>query len=116
MKMTSFAIYKHDELQDIVAVRQGVSFAAAIFGFLWALYKKIWWLAALTILIHYLISIYLGASQELIITMALAIFYGLFAQDMWELDLQRKDYKCKDIVLAYSLEEAELKYYANAQK
>jgi hypothetical protein len=110
--MKTFSVYsKKDQPSDIVILKDGFCLEACMFGALWALYKKLWILGILSGLILIASSIindlYSGLINDFIERLIL-FAYGFFAYDILDYKLNKTGYKLQDIVIANSLQEAEL--------
>ena len=88
-------------------IKQGFSFLAIIFSFLWALYHKMWLIALIIIIIKSIEISHIAYSANI----AILLLLGWFAADLREYYAERKGFKLSDVILANSEEEAEVKYY-----
>ena len=106
---------------DAVAVREGFSWAALLFGFAWALYRRLWLvaivLAALPAVFYHLASSLPGSGLA---TVAVAL-YGLFAlfaafsaNDLRREKLERRGHVLAGIAVGRSLAEADLRFFERA--
>ena len=104
--------------QDYIAVKEGFSIWAFSLGPIWAIYNNMWKAAALSIVL-YLLAYFIENSISLFTGQCLSNFmvlvYGFFAQDLIHYHLKNKGYVLQDVILAPSLEEAELKYLNKIQ-
>ena len=92
-------------------IKQGFSFLAIIFNYLWALYHKMWLIALITISINIIIKNIEISHIAYSANIAILLLLGWFAPDLREYYAERKGFKLSDIILASSEEEAEVKYY-----
>jgi len=114
--MNIYSIYVNPEKEGnpFISVQNCFSLTAAIFGVLWAIYHKMWRLL-LVITIVYVTVVTLQNNNiiydmtPLFQTISMIVF-GIFATDMREYDLEKKGYKLRDIVLASSQIESEIKF------
>lgn len=118
--MKTFEIYLPSkepvELDSAVFIKQGFSFSAALFQFLWCAYHRLW-LAALCL---FALSMVLTSLQEgsLIsenfnesFAIALFLFVGFEANEWRVAILKKRGYVLKEVILANSLEEAQKQFY-----
>jgi hypothetical protein len=120
MKARIFSVYgKKDHPDDIVVLKDGFCLEAYLFGALWALYKRLWILGITSGLMLIGSSMVDGLYFELLsnfVEQLILLMYGFFAYDILEYKLNQTGYQLKDIVLAYSSEEAELMYLRRVNK
>ncbi len=114
--MHIYEIYTGNERNDtpIEILKSGFSFSAAVFTPFWALYYRMWLVAAIALCINLAIT-YLQKdttifSLALIIELFFIFIFGMFASDIREWHLLNKGYNLQDIVIADSEIEAELKF------
>ncbi|MBI3503838.1 MAG: DUF2628 domain-containing protein [Proteobacteria bacterium] len=100
-----------------IFVREGFSWAAGLFGFLWALYHRLWW-PALGMLAYVLA---LAAAEELLeldpvrvfcLDAAFALIVGFEANDMRRRALEARGYVESGVAGGADLDEAELRWFA----
>lgn len=103
--MNSYTIYSlhpnHYKIPDLIAIKEGFNFQALLFGFLWALYKRIWWLAALIMMFNFLLSglnDHMGQMELISLQFISNIALGMFANDLYRWHLTKKGYFLVDIV------------------
>ena len=117
--MKFFAIYMKTDanapLETVTCISSRFSFMAGIFQGFWALYHRIWWLAALLISIEILLGY--ARSEQIIATNALAIInmalfaiVGFSASDWQEANLKHKSYTFMDVVIARNDMEAKARF------
>jgi len=97
--------------RDLLLIKQGFSFFASILNFAWALYHKMWLIAALAVIA----SVIANPAQPTYVVYAMNVstllIFGFFASDMREYYANKKGFKLCDIVLAHNEEEAEVRYH-----
>lgn len=100
-----------------VFVPEGFSWAAAVFTFFWALWHRMWVLAALLFAVYAALTI--AASQELIngilvsaIQFGLSFIIGLEGRGLRVMALERAGFRRSGLIQASQLEAAELAYFA----
>lgn len=96
--------------KETIAIKEGFNWYNLIFNLLWSLYKKIWVLAVLYLVLQGLfVSLtYFGISPFIvrIITITTYIVIAFHANDFYRYSLKLKGYKVQDIVLAKSSSHA----------
>jgi|SRR6476659_1850970 len=117
--MKIFDIYHSNIDKNLtIAVEEGFCIKGFIFGVFWALYHRMWAVVTISVLIAILSSIS-NHSISFFLNNLLMLVYGFFGQDFLAYKISKK-YTFKDIVIAYSSEEAEIKYrnlnFKNNQK
>jgi hypothetical protein len=115
--MKTFSIYSKNTDQnntnptDLIILKDGFCVEAFIFGPLWALYKKLWIIGIISVLIltvsYNINNIYSSLLSDFIEELVL-FAYGFLAYDILDYKLNKTGYKLQDIVIANSHEEAEL--------
>jgi len=111
--MKIFAVYcsKADK-NHIIAIPEGFSFSALIFGIFWAMYHRIWTAVIVTFLIAVICTFFtskLGGAACFFLNNLMMLIYGFFGQDMLAYKLSNQ-YYFADIVVAHNAEDAEIKY------
>lgn len=96
-KMTERIYLQHPAGDETIAVSTGFSWAACLLGFIWALMKKLWLLAALMLGADLLISLVglAGTTADvfsLFLSIAFAIYCGMNANEWHRRALERKGY------------------------
>ncbi len=114
--MNIYSIYVNPEKEDdsFVSVKNGFSLTAAIFVFfLGALYHKMWKIALIMVAI-YVVIFCQNESIVQVLTPVMNILniciFGMFATDMREYNLEKNGYKLRDVVLASSQIDSEIKF------
>ncbi|MFK7974115.1 MAG: DUF2628 domain-containing protein [Rickettsiaceae bacterium] len=101
---------------EVLIVKQGFNFYAAIFTLLWALYHRMWWL----VLLAAPISVFTYSVAELqfqyLLETYILLAFGCFASDIQEYYATQNGFSLVDIIVAKNEEEAELKHYYNNAK
>ncbi len=109
--MNIYSIYQvaNKEDNNPIIIKQGFSFFAFLFNFVWALYHRIWALAIIAILIEIVCSMYSNLMTFILSTSMMFIF-AFFSADIREYYAEKKGYILKDIIVANNEDEAEVKY------
>ena len=89
-----------------VMVREGFSWAAAIFGWLWLLYHRAWVPAALVFAASLLLARLGQIVSPLALGLALFLLQGLFGRDLWRWSLALGGYQSGPPVLASNQDAA----------
>jgi hypothetical protein len=112
--MQIFSIYsKNNSMDDLIVIKDGFSVGAFIFNGLWACYKKMWLLGGVTFIVVYMAQYlkdidfqYAGDFLQNLVLVA----YGILANDFLSYKLDKSGYNLKDVMIANTLEDAELLY------
>lgn len=102
-----------------VFVKEGFSIAAFVLTFVWALWNRMWVVAAVILAVMAAVAVAgsLTAANEVVVTAVntgLALIFGFEAQSLRAWSLRRSGFVDDGLVEAASREEAELKYFAAA--
>lgn len=105
-----------DRPKDVVLVREGFSFWALLFQFVWALYHRLWLVAALFLgfgILGEALSRALGLPPggQFVISVAIAVLIGTEANNLRRWTLARRGYEEVAVVAGHSLDEAEVHYF-----
>lgn len=113
MRMKVFTIYARGA-QDVLALDDRMFDQwAFIFGPFWAFYNKMWVIGLVSvILMFFSANVAAGFSADLsqYISNLFLVSYGVFGCDLMSYKLTSNGYKLQDVILAQSVEEAEVKY------
>lgn len=104
------------DYQRAVFLREGFSFGAFIFGFLWILWQRLWlvallWLAAYGLLI-WLGLTHLSPGSVVLLFLVLRLFLGLEGRALIRQKLAGRHYQLVGVVSATGLEMAERLFFA----
>jgi Protein of unknown function (DUF2628) len=110
--MATYAIYAGKRIEDAVFVREGLSWAAAVFTIAWALWHRMWIVGVVAFAVILLANA-LPPSLEFFVDLAAALVFGVFGNDLREWSLARRGLRNIDVVEANDLETAELAFYAS---
>lgn len=105
--------------REPILIKEGFSWLAFLFGFLWALYHRLW-LAAAGIAIAYVVAgalmdaIGLDGLTQAIVTLAIAFVIGAHGNDWWRRKLARMGARDEGVVAARTIDEA-LRRYLDAE-
>jgi len=109
--MNIYAIYINPEQKNnnFVVIEESFSWTAAILSVFWALYYKMWLPVVIAIIIN-IFATTISHELALILKLIVMLIFGFFAADIRENYLKRNNYELKDIVVANSQIEAELRF------
>jgi hypothetical protein len=104
-----------DTTEDIVLIKDGFNWSCFIFGSLWALYKRVWnvlWIYLVVIIISILITkiASVSASEIEIIKIFISMIIAFSANEYYGKSLLKRGYKFIDITHGESREEALLRF------
>lgn len=115
--MAVFRVFEHptNDPDRTVFVREGFSGRAFVFSVLWALWHRMWAVAALLLAIFgsiMLVSQYSVLSELFVslLNLAAGLIFGFEAQALRAASLSRAGYREAALVAASGVEEAEIKY------
>jgi len=102
-----------------VFVKEGFSIAAFVLTFVWALWNRMWVVAAVILAVTAAVAVAgsLSAANEVVVTTVnagLALIFGFEAQSLRAWSLRRSGFVDDGLVEASCREEAEMKYFAAA--
>lgn len=111
--MRSYTVQRPPYPGSAVVLPEGFCWWALLFGPLWFLFHGLWVSAILLFLVHAVIAAAVGyfAVPEAFaaaISAALSVLVGFNARDWWRLMLNRQGFSFEPVVLARSVEQAEL--------
>ena len=110
--MNIYAIYINHEQKNnnFVVVEESFSWTAALLSVFWALYHKMWLAVTIAIAINIIAAAINIPELTLALKLTTVLLFGFFAADIRENHLKRKNYELKDVVVANSQIEAELRF------
>lgn len=111
--MHLYSIYTNNKSEDVspMIIKQGFSFWALIFNFLWAIYHKMWFVAGVVVLINFITLSFNPSSTWMMVEKIIQFFvFGFFASEIREFYAKKQGLQLDDVILAGSEEEAEVKY------
>ncbi|RTK92790.1 MAG: hypothetical protein EKK61_02520 [Rickettsiales bacterium] len=114
--MNIYCVYKDSSKNqdELLIVKQGFSIWAAIFNAAWAIYHKMWLLVIITCVVGVIAFPLEKLQLYYIFDIAILFVFGFFADDFRNYYIHKKGFVLSDIIAADNEEEAELKYYYNA--
>jgi uncharacterized membrane protein len=110
--MNIYAIYINpaQKNNNFIVIKESFSWTAALLSVFWALYHKMWLPVIIAVTIN-LIAMAINISElTRALKLIVMLIFGFFAADIRENHLKRNDFTLKDIVVAGSQVEAELKF------
>ena len=103
--------------ERVIFIREGFSWGALIFTVLWALFHRMWVVAACLFAVIAVVAV--AESRELIgpalgaaLNLAIAVIFGFEARRLQAYGLERAGFRPAGLIEASSLEAAELRYFA----
>ncbi len=102
-----------DQLPELV--KEGFSWPAFLFGFVWSLTQRMWLVSAALLLVATALGVAfeaMGVDQitTSFVFFAIAVLVGMFANDWKRAALQRRGYRADGVVTAANLETALRRY------
>lgn len=98
--------------EEAVFVRDGFNWAAAVFGPFWALVNRMW-IVAIILGVAGILAGFLPPVLAVVANTGLLLVAGIFAADLKVWSLARRGYAEETRLIAYSSEEAELRFFAD---
>ena len=122
--METFLVYmkkKGNSLGEAVFLREGFSFNALIFNLAWLLLNRLWvQFIAFSLVFVFIIELAsklvldpLTAFTSLVL---LLIYIGMSSSDFIRAKLEKTNYELKEVILAYTLDEAKYRFLASQLK
>ena len=108
----------HGEIDKVTFVKEGFAPAALVFTVLWALWHRMWVVAAILFAVLVAISlsaVLLGLDPVIasLLELAIGVVFGLEARRLWIMSLERSGYRQAGLIEASNHEAAELAYFMN---
>lgn len=108
----------HGEIDKVTFVKEGFAPAALVFTVLWALWHRMWVVAATLFAVLVAISLSvnffdLDAMMASLLEIAISVIFGFEARKLWIMSLERSGYRQAGLIVASNREAAELAYFAN---
>ena len=113
--MTTYSIYAkpNDETAaEAIFLPDSFSWGAFVFTWVWALWNRMWIVAALVLSVMFIASA-LPAVPQFLLTLGVNILMGLHGNDLLGWSLTRRGYSEIGLSNGGSMEEAELRFYAD---
>jgi hypothetical protein len=109
--MNIYSIYVNPQKKDnnFILIKQGFSLFATLLGAPWAVYHKMW-LPLIITMIFNIIVMNLESDLAYIGQIFIMLIFAFYSSDIREYDLEQKEYRLEDVILAKSEIEAELKF------
>ena len=103
--------------KDAVFLREGFSWGAFIFSFLWALWHRLWFVALIFLGVSFALALLpefleLDPFSEIALSVAAALLIGWHANDFRRRALERQGFVTAGVVAAPNLVEAERRFFA----
>jgi len=115
--MTVYSVHVRDTglRPNLALVKDGFSWPAAIFGFLWALVVGAWEVAAVLFVIQLVaglaVPMLIGdATSQTVVQLGVSVVIGLIANELRRWSLDRRGMLEDAVVTAHDKEEAERRY------
>ena len=108
-------------LADARAVKDGFSWPAFFFSFVWALWHRLWLVAAALIGLEFVTGLVVDASglnvlTETALSLGIALIVGWVANDLVRRDLERRGLTEAGVVMADSAEDAIERYFIETSR
>jgi hypothetical protein len=100
--MKQYKVYKHPS-GAIEAVKQGWSWPAFLFSFIWAIVKKMWAIGIGLLVLSLIFISMVGAGADLlinIVSVMVSIVFGIYGNYWWEKNLESRGYEMKKTITA----------------
>ena len=113
--MTTYAIYAKPNdrnAEGAIFVPDAFSWGGFVFTGFWALWNRMWIVGAIVISVAMLGSV-LPPALQFLLNIAISILMGLHANDLLGWSLTRRGYSVIGLSNGSTLEEAELRFYAD---
>lgn len=109
--MNIFSVYtkKDGDAIETTFVKQGFSFFAGVFTIFWSAYHKMWSVFLIAIVVNLILAV--SGDNDYGVSFLIFIFFAFFASDLREYYAKKRGYVLDDIIVAKSIEEAEMKYF-----
>jgi hypothetical protein len=106
------------EIDKVTFVKEGFAPAALVFTVLWALWHRMWVVAAslFALLVAISLSVSLGGLSPVIgslLELGVGMIFGWEARRLWVMSLERAGYRQTGLIEASNQEAAELAYFAS---
>lgn len=112
--MTTYSIYaKPNDVAGAIFLPDSFSWGAFVFTWVWALWNRMWIVAVLVISLMFIASV-LPTVPQFLLALGVNIVMGLHGNDLLGWSLTRRKYAEIGLSNGSSLEEAELRFYAEA--
>lgn len=95
---------------NFVILKEGFSWSAALFSIFWAIYHKMWLLVIAIIITTMIVNVVNIQWLMFISKFTIMLLFGFLATDIREMKLKYKNYQLRDIIIAKTEIEAELKF------
>ncbi len=105
------------KLDRVAFIREGFAWAALAFTWIWALWHRMWVVAALFFALSALLSIavkleLLGPGLAVTVNLAIALLFAFEARDLQVKSLERVGFRRAGLIQASTRDAAELAYFA----
>lgn len=109
--MKQYKVFEHPS-GKIEAVKQGWSWPAFLFSFVWAMVKKMWSIGIGLFILSLIFISMVGKQADLLfhaISVIVSVIFGIYGNSWREKNLESRGYKVKGTVTAANPGEAEAK-------
>jgi hypothetical protein len=113
--MTTYSIYAKPndaKAAEAIFLPDSFSWGAFVFTWVWALWNRMWIVAALVLLVMFIASA-LSTVPQFLLALGVNIIMGLYGNDLLGWSLTRRGLSEIALSNGGSLEEAELRFYAD---
>jgi hypothetical protein len=108
-----------DPARDLALVKEGFSWPAAVFGLLWALWHRLWWVAAGLVAVEAALGLLMNAAAfgegaQAIVSLGLAVLFGALGNDLRRWTLRRAGFDMVGVVGGRRADAAERRFLENS--
>jgi hypothetical protein len=105
--------------RDVVLVKEGFCWPALFFSVIWAIWKGLWLVALLFLLLQAALNLFFNvflvpALTQAVLSLVLAIAIGFFANDLRRWTLSRRGFRDGGVVAGRDLIAAERRFFENS--
>jgi hypothetical protein len=116
--MKQYKVFKHPS-GTIQAVKQGWSWPAFLFSFVWAVVKKMWAIGIGLFILSLIFISLVGRGSDLLIngmSIVVSVIFGIYGNSWREKNLESRGYKMKDTITAANPGEAEAMFMKSGSR
>lgn len=117
--MATFTVLESPDgdVEKVAFVREGFCWQAVLFTVLWALWQRLWLVAALLFALSTAVSVaanldLLGAGFAALLQFGISLLFGFEARNLQVISLERAGYRRSGLIVASHQDAAELAYFA----
>ena len=113
--MTTYSIYAkpHDAMAaEAIFLPESFSWGAFVFTWVWALWNRMW-IVGIIVMAVLLLGTVLPPAMQFLVNVSVGVFLGLHGNDLLGWSLTRRGFSVIGLSAGSTLEEAELRFYAD---